>query len=822
MPTDTQVNDLKINVLSEAQYEQIQSPSDTEMYLVPETVDTTPTSGSTNPITSGGVYNALQNIPEQEQSDWSETDATDPAYIKNKPQNIVTDAGYVHTDNNYTTTEKSKLADIEAGAEKNVQSDWNQSDNTKDDYIKNKPTIPSAPGTLNTTNTTAQSTSSSEALSGTVNLHKVAKTGTYSDLIGLPAALSYFTNDTNFITLNDVPTEVVYFTWTLSGGLYTSSMTPANILAALKTETKCVIGINPIIQSSKNERLLYHCIGYVEDSKEGTFQLFFTHIDGSDVYSLYYDSSSKWNYFKFRAQELLIGTGTGQNIKTINGNSLLGSGDLTIGDNVTVDTEISETSTNPVQNQVIGIELRKLWNKKEIVGRIDNEYQKKNGYINSSGTWTNSTTIKHCIIPCNDIKEFTITSDPNVSSHYTFLKTYTEGTPPSSTYAEGYSGRKDYRLGTHTYKVPKDAQYLYLGFGSTPVSLLFTGIGITNKLDDLSDYPSIDDNSGKVLAVNSEATGVEWVEQSGGDTEEVFVCNYDISNNTMDKTPAEIVEAKDANKIVICKLSYPTTDFLLLNQANSNPFVVFTGFSQTTSSTSVLTVKYHVLRYTTTDGWKFFTFDIQQRLVVDTEISETSTNPVQNKTIGIELRKLWNKKDIVSRLDNEYESHNNYIATASGKWVSSSTYKHWIVPVADIREVTVESNSSTAAYIAFLDSYESTTYGTTPDYSDGWETTVSVAVGGKRTFKVPEGAMFMYLNTGNNGEAKAAHIYMTGIGITDEFELPSLDNNAGKVLTVNSTETDVEWTKPVTIYSGTSAPSSSLGADGDIYIQIQS
>lgn len=85
MPTDTQVNDLKINVLTEAQYEQIQSPSSTELYLVPEVVDTTPTSGSTNPITSGGVYAALQNIPEQEQSDWSETDNTDPAFIKNKP-----------------------------------------------------------------------------------------------------------------------------------------------------------------------------------------------------------------------------------------------------------------------------------------------------------------------------------------------------------------------------------------------------------------------------------------------------------------------------------------------------------------------------------------------------------------------------------------------------------------------------------------------------------------------------------------------------------------------------------------------------------------
>jgi hypothetical protein len=51
-------------------------------------------------------------------------------------------------------------------------------------------TIPSAPGTLNTNNTTAQTVNASEALSGTIKLHKVAKTGTYSDLIGTPAEVT--------------------------------------------------------------------------------------------------------------------------------------------------------------------------------------------------------------------------------------------------------------------------------------------------------------------------------------------------------------------------------------------------------------------------------------------------------------------------------------------------------------------------------------------------------------------------------------------------------------------------------------------------------
>ena len=46
------------------------------------------------------------------------TVATTGSYtdLSNVPANIVVDASYVHTDNNYTTTEKNKLAGIEAGA----------------------------------------------------------------------------------------------------------------------------------------------------------------------------------------------------------------------------------------------------------------------------------------------------------------------------------------------------------------------------------------------------------------------------------------------------------------------------------------------------------------------------------------------------------------------------------------------------------------------------------------------------------------------------------------------------------------------------------
>ena len=54
--------------------------------------------------------------------------------------NTVIDAAYVHTDNNYTTAEQTKLSGIAAGAEVNINADWNAG--SGDAQILNKPTIP--------------------------------------------------------------------------------------------------------------------------------------------------------------------------------------------------------------------------------------------------------------------------------------------------------------------------------------------------------------------------------------------------------------------------------------------------------------------------------------------------------------------------------------------------------------------------------------------------------------------------------------------------------------------------------------------------------
>lgn len=64
---------------------------------------------------------------------------------------------------------------------------------------------------------------------------------------------------------------------------------------------------------------------------------------------------------------------SGTNIKTINGNSLLGEGDITIQAGGTVDTEMSDTSKNAVQNKVIKKYID------DLVGNILTQLQEING-----------------------------------------------------------------------------------------------------------------------------------------------------------------------------------------------------------------------------------------------------------------------------------------------------------------------------------------------------------------------------------------------------------------------------------------------------------
>lgn len=87
------------------------------------------------------IFMLLGGISNGSAFTWEVSFKVIPANISDltNDSNFVADASYVHTDNNYTSTEKTKLSGIAAGAEVNVQSDWNNTTSSSDAFIKNKP-----------------------------------------------------------------------------------------------------------------------------------------------------------------------------------------------------------------------------------------------------------------------------------------------------------------------------------------------------------------------------------------------------------------------------------------------------------------------------------------------------------------------------------------------------------------------------------------------------------------------------------------------------------------------------------------------------------
>lgn len=133
-------------------------------------------------------------------------DITGTPYVPTKTSDLtndsdfVSDANYVHTDNNFTTALKDKLNGIAIGAEVNVQSDWNITDNSSDAFIKNKPAIPTK--TSDITNDSGFITSAA-----------------------LPTKTSDLTNDSGFIT-NQVNNLANYYDQTAINSMFNALSVP--------------------------------------------------------------------------------------------------------------------------------------------------------------------------------------------------------------------------------------------------------------------------------------------------------------------------------------------------------------------------------------------------------------------------------------------------------------------------------------------------------------------------------------------------------------------------------------------------------------------
>ena len=109
------------------------------------TAITTNTAKTTYPSADATKLSGIDAGAEvNEQSDWNQTTTSADDFIENKPTTISTVQASAITantaKNTYPSADATKLAGIDTGAEVNEQSDWNQTTTSADDYIENKPT----------------------------------------------------------------------------------------------------------------------------------------------------------------------------------------------------------------------------------------------------------------------------------------------------------------------------------------------------------------------------------------------------------------------------------------------------------------------------------------------------------------------------------------------------------------------------------------------------------------------------------------------------------------------------------------------------------
>ena len=260
--TDTKVSQLIINKLTQAQYNGITTPSNTELYLIDDG-KTYVTTDMLAQVATTGSYTDLLNKPTNVSSfvndagyltsiptasantlggikvgtglsidgngvlsstgltsvDWSD--------ITNKPTFATVATSGLYSD----LTGTPSLATVATSGSYNdltdkptipaaqIQSDWTQADNTKLDYIKNKPSL-----------ATVATSGLYSDLTGTPSLATVATSGSYNDLLNKPT-IPTVNDATLTITQNGV-----------SAGTFTANASSAATIALTDTTYSAFTG----------------------------------------------------------------------------------------------------------------------------------------------------------------------------------------------------------------------------------------------------------------------------------------------------------------------------------------------------------------------------------------------------------------------------------------------------------------------------------------------------------------------------------------------------------------------------------------------------
>ena len=327
----------------------------------------------------------------------------DPTDIEASIQNLLNNkvdkvTGKGLSTNDYTTTEKNKLAGIASGAEVNVQSDWNVTDSNSDAYIKNKPTVDTS---LSTTSTNAVQ---NKAVTAGINA-KYTKPSTGIPKSDLASAVQTSLGKAD-TALQSIPSEYITETELTAKGYTTNIGTITGIkMNGASKGTSGVVDLGTVITAHQDisgkldasvAAATYQPKGnYLQPqtgdgtkylSNDGTYKEI-TITSESNVKAVdtteTIDEPQVNTYIKYSQQSLTedqknqASTNIGAYRKPSSGipKTDLSSEVQTALNNATPDAVLSSTSTNSVQNKVLYNVLKEKANTVTVQNRTENIYE---------------------------------------------------------------------------------------------------------------------------------------------------------------------------------------------------------------------------------------------------------------------------------------------------------------------------------------------------------------------------------------------------------------------------------------------------------------
>lgn len=308
-------------------------------------VDTVVTENSSNLVTSGAVYDAIQEGGGSKTVVWDD--------ITNKPdfKTVATSGSYSDLTNKPIIPTKTSQLTNDSSFVNDYQLSGKQDKLTSGTNIKtiNNQSILGS-GNIDIQGGGSESVAWGD-ITGKPDFKAVATSGSYDDLTNKPAIptkTSDLTNDSGFVNdyqLSGKQDKLVSGTniKTInnesilgSGNIATASQSElTNIATTVGNQASAITALNTAVFKNGNNQF---------DVVNGRIDSVSSVLDSAliDIENVETTVADKQN-------TLVSGT----NIKTVNGNSLLGSGNIEIGGSGTIDTEMSNSSTNAVQNNVI-------------------------------------------------------------------------------------------------------------------------------------------------------------------------------------------------------------------------------------------------------------------------------------------------------------------------------------------------------------------------------------------------------------------------------------------------------------------------------------